>query len=551
MKPLTIILAMLLSSSNVFAATNANIYETVLDAFVAAASGWAATGYPKATWLFWTLTLISMIWTFGMMALRKADLAEFFAEFFRFTMFTGFFWWLLINGPIFGDSIIRSLRAIGGEATGLGPNLTPSSVADIGFDLFFTTLDKASMTSPLVSLTAIALGLFVLLLFAYVATEMLVLLISGWILLFGGVFFLGFGGSRWTSDIAINYYKTALGVGSSLLGMTFVIGVGASIMDQYYRTMGQDLDVKGLAVVLVVAFIMTRLVDRVPALISGIITGASIGGHGGALGFGAGAAIGGAAGMAAGAIGTAVSMTAAGAVGAAGGASAIMAAVSQGNQNVSAGNDVVSRMGGAMAESSGVGGGLGSGASGPGRSLAEQMGAGMMGVAPAAASGGGQRSQGAGQAGSGTQASGGLGAKPAGDSSGGGAKGGASSVKGDAGAGKQASGGQGSKTAGGFSPPKGTGGLFGSAAKVAVDAAANLAVGGWDVGAAKVGAVVDAAKERVGQTVGGQVATAIRTRGTGSEAPPAFDGDSLGASATDTAVDAAAEVAAFRDRRTA
>ncbi|MGS0066676.1 type IV secretion system protein, partial [Escherichia coli] len=33
-----------------------------------------------------------------------------------------------------------------------------------------------------------------------------------WILLYAGVFFLGFGGSRWTSDMAINYYKTVLGL---------------------------------------------------------------------------------------------------------------------------------------------------------------------------------------------------------------------------------------------------------------------------------------------------------------------------------------------------
>jgi type IV secretion system protein VirB6/type IV secretion system protein TrbL len=39
---------------------------------------------------------------------------------------------------------------------------------------------------------------------------MLLLLASGWVLAYGGVFFLGFGGSRWTSDLAINYYKTVL-----------------------------------------------------------------------------------------------------------------------------------------------------------------------------------------------------------------------------------------------------------------------------------------------------------------------------------------------------
>src|SRR5690554_3583622 len=46
---------------------------------------------PHASWLFWTLVVISMVWTFGMMALRKADIGEFFAEFTRFTITTGFF----------------------------------------------------------------------------------------------------------------------------------------------------------------------------------------------------------------------------------------------------------------------------------------------------------------------------------------------------------------------------------------------------------------------------------------------------------------------------
>ena len=34
------------------------------------------------------------------MALRKADLAEFFAEFCRFILFFGFYLWLLRNGPV-------------------------------------------------------------------------------------------------------------------------------------------------------------------------------------------------------------------------------------------------------------------------------------------------------------------------------------------------------------------------------------------------------------------------------------------------------------------
>src|SRR5574337_959861 len=105
---------------------NAGLLDSVLARYSAAASAWASAITSAATWLFWTLVVISMVWTFGMMALRKADIGEFFAEFVKFTIFTGFFWWLLTNGPNFAKSIMDGLRQVGSNATGLTSALSPS-----------------------------------------------------------------------------------------------------------------------------------------------------------------------------------------------------------------------------------------------------------------------------------------------------------------------------------------------------------------------------------------------------------------------------------------
>lgn len=196
---------------------NAGILDNVLGRYSSAASGWAGVITDAASWLFWTLVLISMVWTFGMMALRKADIGEFFAEFVRFTIFTGFFWWLLTNGPDFADSIVRSLVQLGGNATGLGGGLSPSGMVDIGFAIFDKVIDQSSVWSPVDSAVGILMALAILLILALIGVNMLLLLVSGWILAYGGVFFLGFGGSRWTSDMAINYYKTVLSVAAQLL----------------------------------------------------------------------------------------------------------------------------------------------------------------------------------------------------------------------------------------------------------------------------------------------------------------------------------------------
>ncbi len=315
--------------------TNSNVFGDILQRYQAVATAWSTTITKHATWLFWCLVSISMIWTFGMMALRKADFGEFVAEFVRFTIFTGFFWWLLSNGPSYAGSIIESLQQIASEATGQGTQVNPGHIADMGFKIFFNALKNMSGWSPVASFVGLLLSGLIMVVFALVGANMLLLLCSAWLLAYAGVFFLGFGGSRWTSDIAINYYKKVLEIGASLFTMILLIGVGQSFIDAYYSKMnqGQDVEFSDMGVMLVVAIILLFLVEKVPPLVCGIVTGASIG-NAGIGNFGAGAAIG-AGGLAAGAAGLAGGMIAGGAMSIAGGSSALMAACKSGQQSMS------------------------------------------------------------------------------------------------------------------------------------------------------------------------------------------------------------------------
>ncbi len=312
---------------------NVDILDNVLQRYADAASTWGNIIQNHASWLFWVLVIISMVWTFGIMALRRADMGEFFAEFIRFTIFTGFFWWLLINGPRFATDIINSLRQIGGQATGLGSSVTPSNIVDIGFEIFGRAVDQSSMWSPASTTVGILMAAIILIILALIGVNMLLLLVSGWLLAYGGIFFLGFGGSRWTSDIAINYYRTVLGIAAQLLAMILLIGIGKTFLDGYYTQMSQGIRFKEIAVMLVVAVVLLALVNKVPPLIAGIVSGAALG-----IGnFGASAALG-AAGMATATAATGRAMMLAGAANMAGGASALMAAFQKAQENMATGS---------------------------------------------------------------------------------------------------------------------------------------------------------------------------------------------------------------------
>ena len=318
------------------------ILDDVQNQFQTSALAWAKTLTARASWLFWVLALISMVWTHGMLLFRKADIAEFYGEFIRFIMFTGFFWWLLINGPQMAHDIISSMQTIGNTASGIS-GTTPSRIVDVGFKIFNTVVQQSSIASPIMSTAGIIMAIIVIVMLALIAANMLILLVTGWILAYAGVFYLGFGGCRWTSDIAISYFKTVLNIGVQLMTMVLLVGIGQQFINAYYAQMDANMNLNDMASMLVAAIVLLVLVNKIPPMIGHIAQGGGTQALGG--GFGAGSVI-----AAAGAAGAAAALAGSAAVASAaniaGGAQAVIAAAKLASQDASSSADLVSRMGG-------------------------------------------------------------------------------------------------------------------------------------------------------------------------------------------------------------
>lgn len=500
--------------------TNQGMLDQVVTEFATRATSWQTVVMNAAMFLFWTLGTISLVFTFGFMALRKADIGEFFAEFIRFILFFGFFLWLLRYGPTFANSIIQSLARLGEQASGVA-SVTPSGIVDIGFMILKQAFRNSSIWSPVDSFIGVALSVGILILLAVVAVNMLLLLVSGWLLMYAGIFFLGFGGSRWTSDMAINYYKTVLGVAVQIMTMVLLVGIGNDLLSSFYARMNTGtLNFEELGVMLVFCVALLMLVNRVPPLVAGIITGSGIGGAGGIGNFGAGAAIGaamGAASMAAGAASVAGAAVMGGAASAAGGMSAIKAAFEKAGASAGGESGGMPMFGGGARGDSDAGSfaqaaGFGGGGSSAGTSTPLGQAAGFYNSGSSSSSGSSGQSKVAQQT---SHA----------DSSGSGSSSKASSDAGSSKAGQ------------------GAGSLLAATA-------ANLAHGIGDVAKAKAASIRDAAAERIADTTGGKIAAAIRASSQTDQAAedvPSFGGNSL-AGADSAAADPDDEVATFANR---
>jgi len=340
---LTFLVIIVFFSVNAYAGQldSSGVLDALLDKFQQVASTWTTVIADYANWLFWGLVLISMVWTFGMMAMQGEGLTGVLAEIVRFFAVIGFFYYLLINGPSISQSIINSMRQLAANALGLNTGISPSSIVDIAFAILTKVSSAASIWSPMISTIMITVAIIVLVVMSLIAINMLIMLVSTWVLCYAGVILLGFGGSKWTSDIAINYLRTVLSIGIQLFTMTLIIGIGQSFIDQYFSLIKDDVpDLNSLIVLLLASIILLVLTNKLPLLLSGVVGGASLQGI---SGFGAG--------MITGAAATAISGAGAMAMGASaqvsGGASALKAAFESAQA--------------AMAEEAGSGGVIGGG----------------------------------------------------------------------------------------------------------------------------------------------------------------------------------------------
>jgi type IV secretion system protein TrbL len=277
----SVVIILLVFVAAAHAANSSAIVDTILGKYQNAGQAWVGALKNAATRMFWVLATISLSWTCISMAIKQAEMGEFFAELCRFIMFTGLFFWLLTNGPEFANDIINSLRAVGGDAAGTGKAIYPGDLITLSMQVFQNTLQHVNFLQPESIVAPIIIALIILIVCALIAVNMILLLCAAWVVVYAGLIFLGFGGCRWTSDMAINYYRTILGVGVSLMTMQLIIGIGIKYLQDLVASTGQNLDAGALAIIMIACIILAVVAHRLPQMVAGMVVG---GGHNGAIG---------------------------------------------------------------------------------------------------------------------------------------------------------------------------------------------------------------------------------------------------------------------------
>jgi type IV secretion system protein TrbL len=241
--------------------------------------------FKAASYLFWSLATIGLVWSMATVLMRRADIGELFFELLRFVVFTGLFFWFLqgvsdSKSDTFLYHIFDSFTKMGGESEAATSLSRPANnVINIGLNIFYRVIDQTQNADANDTLVLAGMSLVILAALTLVAAQMVLVVIMAWMLAYGGIFLLGFGGSRWTSPIAISYFKHALAVGIALLALILLMKFGMDFLKSNAASLmsGAAIEYIDLADVFVIALVMAVLAVKLPGLLYTLVTGSSLG----------------------------------------------------------------------------------------------------------------------------------------------------------------------------------------------------------------------------------------------------------------------------------
>lgn len=271
-----------------------NALDLVIKAYENSTKIWEPVIHDLTLGLFWGLVTISFTWSSIQIALKDGGLVDVIADLTTRVLTVGVSVWLLNEAPNLARVLIQSFQEVGTRLSGGVVKFSPSNVAEMGNNIVHRAIEMYSVWDPLANIMLFICALVILICFALIALEMTTLIISAYITVSGGIVMMGFLGSEWTRENAMNYFTAVLGIAVRMFVMQLIFIIGYEFIRDWSAFTDKTTDASYLAL-LVFAVVFYGLIREIPQMAATLASGRFTMSGGGIQ-----AAVGAAAGMAAG-----------------------------------------------------------------------------------------------------------------------------------------------------------------------------------------------------------------------------------------------------------
>jgi P-type conjugative transfer protein TrbL len=194
---------------------------------------WRPRLIPVAQQLFMLLASIEFAVSGIVWALRHDRLDDIAAKFLlKFTL-TAFLLALITSFTFWIPPIVNGFAAAGERAIGGGGTVSPSAIIDIGRETSLSILNALDvgvmLSNPAMAIYGAIAAFLVALAYTAIAAQLVLVLVESYVVLGGGVLFLGFAAFRGTAGFAENLIAYTFGIGIKIFLLYLIVGLGSQI----------------------------------------------------------------------------------------------------------------------------------------------------------------------------------------------------------------------------------------------------------------------------------------------------------------------------------
>lgn len=186
--------------------------------------------------LFGALAVIEFVLVIGWLLLQKTDIIDILAAVLRIIIGLGFWYWMLQNWAQYAKAITDSfgmwansaITAAGGTA-----NMEPMGFLMAGLNVAKHFWDSFSVGHLLTGFLMLVSGLEVVLIMAWLAAEIMLVVIECYLAAYLGTVLMAFGAMGYTRDYAMSQVRYAISVGVKRMTLQMVAGLGEVMITSF------------------------------------------------------------------------------------------------------------------------------------------------------------------------------------------------------------------------------------------------------------------------------------------------------------------------------
>jgi type IV secretion system protein TrbL len=253
------------------AATDTDFVSRLVMEFYNKTSAWEPILKKYALMIFRWLLILEVCFLGIKAALNRDQLADIFKQFVMLLLMAGFFLAVINHYQEWTWNLINGLKSIGLELSS-GAYASDSPFIT-GMKLVKLILDKLSVWSPGNSIALLVAALVIIVCFALISAYVVFIKCEAMIAMMASLLLVGFGGSSFFKDYAVNALRYALSVAFKLFVLQLVLGVGVSFIEGFDTSAAELQDI---FVIIGASVVLLALVKSLPDACSGIINGSHV-----------------------------------------------------------------------------------------------------------------------------------------------------------------------------------------------------------------------------------------------------------------------------------